>query len=117
MWDAELLQEYANSESEAAFRELVERYLPLVYSAAVRQVGNPALAEDVTQVVFIILARKARQLSSGTILAGWLFKTTRHTAARAMRSEQRRRHREQEAIEMQRAQPHDIWERVAPRVG
>ncbi|HEY5913786.1 MAG TPA: sigma-70 family RNA polymerase sigma factor [Verrucomicrobiae bacterium] len=114
MNDAELLQEYASSKSEAVFRALVERHLPMVYSAALRQAGNADLAEDVTQVVFIILARKATLLSSATCLAGWLFRTTRHTAAKAVRSEQRRRRRELEALQMQAAQTDDIWQQVAP---
>jgi RNA polymerase sigma factor (sigma-70 family) len=116
MNDAELLQEYASSGSEAAFRALVERHLPLVHSAALRQVGDPALAEDIAQAAFIILARKAGELSSGTILAGWLFRTTRHIAARAVRSEQRRRRREQEALQMQGADPNEAWQRLAPRL-
>lgn len=114
MNDAELLQEYASNRSEPAFEELVQRHLPLVYSAAIRQVGDAALAKDIAQVVFIILARKAAELSSGTILAGWLFRTTRHVAAKATRSEQRRRHREQEAFQMQSAQGTDVWAQVAP---
>ncbi len=114
MSDAELLHEYVSETSEPAFRELVERYLPLVYAAALRQVRDAALAQDVVQVVFIVLARKASQLSPNTLLPGWLFRTTRHTAAKALRTEQRRRRREQEALQMQVTDPADVWEQVAP---
>src|SRR5438046_1202962 len=109
MDDAGLLWEYASCKSDAAFSALVTRHVPLVFSAALRQVQNQALAEDVTQVVFVILARKAGQLPQKTILAGWLYRTTRHVAAKALRSEQRRRKREQEALQMQSNEPEGAW--------
>ena len=74
--DMSLVREYAASRSEAAFETLVARNIDLVYSAAMRQVGDPHLAQEITQAVFIILARKAGSLRPGTILTGWLFKTT-----------------------------------------
>src|SRR5438552_11713093 len=114
MDDAGLLWEYASSKSEAAFSALVTRHVPLVFSAALRQVQNQALAEDVTQVVFVILARKAAQLPEKTVLAGWLYRTTRHVAAKALRSEQRRRKREQESLQMQSNEPEAAWEQLAP---
>jgi DNA-directed RNA polymerase specialized sigma24 family protein len=77
--DLELLHAYAERRSEPAFETLVGRHVDLVYSAALRQVRQPQLAEEITQTVFIILARKAGAISSKTILPGWLYRTTRYT--------------------------------------
>jgi RNA polymerase sigma factor (sigma-70 family) len=98
MEDAALLQEYARTDSEIAFAALVERHIALVYSAAWRQVRDRQLAEDVTQVVFLILARKAGQLTRHPGLSGWLLKTTRYAASAQIRASSRRAQREQEAF-------------------
>jgi RNA polymerase sigma factor (sigma-70 family) len=112
--DIQLLREYASRNSEAAFETLVARHLNLVYSAAMRQVGEPVLAGEVTQTVFIILARKAHALSNRTIVSGWLYRTTRLVAGRALRSEFRRRKREQEAAQMKPEQSEADWQQIAP---
>jgi RNA polymerase sigma factor (sigma-70 family) len=96
--DAELLKQFARNQSEAAFAELVERHIGLVFSIAFRKTGNPQQAEDITQAVFIILARKAGSLGPKTVLPGWLHHTARLTAANLQRAELRRIHREQEAF-------------------
>jgi RNA polymerase sigma factor (sigma-70 family) len=96
-----LLAEYVAKGSEEAFRELVTRYLSLVYSTAIRLAnGDPCLAEDVTQTVFANLARLAATLSPGVMLGGWLHRRTWHVASATMRSERRRQHRERQAAEM-----------------
>jgi len=95
--DMQLLRDYADCQSEAAFSALVSRYLGLVHSAALRQVRDPDLAEEVTQAVFIVLARKAGSLGPKTLLTGWLYRTTRFAAADALRTQQRRQIREHEA--------------------
>ncbi len=115
--DAALLRAYAETRSEGDFAELVRRHLNLVYSAALRQVnGDAHLAQDVTQLVFTDLARKAASLAGHRVLAGWLFTSTRFAAAKLVRGEQRRRMREQEAEFMQPSDPTDSldWERVRP---
>jgi RNA polymerase sigma factor (sigma-70 family) len=95
--DMELLRQYARQGSEQAFGELVSRHVSLVYSVALRQVRDPHLAEEITQAVFIILARKAKSLGDKTILPGWLCRTARNVAANALTIQRRRQHREQEA--------------------
>ena len=95
--DMALLRQYASSRSEEAFATLVSRHINLVYSVALRHVTNRHKAEEISQAVFMILARKAGSLSGGTVLSGWLYHTARLTAANYVRSEARRAQREQEA--------------------
>ncbi|MDR3377592.1 MAG: sigma-70 family RNA polymerase sigma factor, partial [Verrucomicrobiae bacterium] len=114
--DMTLVRDYARNNSEAAFAALVERYINLVYSAAWRQVREPHLAEEVTQAVFIILARKAGTLGDGTILPGWLCRTARYVAANALTVQCRRQRREQEAhMQSTLNEPASAdWDRLAP---
>src|SRR5258706_2687741 len=102
MDDWELIESYAQRQSESAFKTVVERYAGLVYASALRQVREPQMAQDIAQAVFILLARKAGRLRKKTILSGWLLQTTRFVAGHVIRTEQRRQRREQEAVEMQR---------------
>jgi RNA polymerase sigma factor (sigma-70 family) len=114
--DMRLLQEYATGRSEQAFTALVARHINLVYSAALRSVNNPHQAEEITQAVFVILARKARALRPGTVLSGWLYQTARLTAANFIRTEMRRHQREQQAhlqSTMNDPEP-DAWTQVGP---
>jgi len=57
--DLELLTRYSRHKAEDAFSEIVRRHLDLVYSAALRQVRSPQLAEEVAQSAFLKLARHA----------------------------------------------------------
>src|SRR5438132_167741 len=118
--DAQLLREYAENGSEAAFGEIVARYTDLVYSAAVRQVRSPDLARDVAQSVFTDLARKARPLArrmnEGDRLVGWLYRSTRYEALPVLRSDRRRLARER--LVMQHldtaSEPLPDWDRIRP---
>lgn len=99
--DLQLLRRYAELRDEAAFAALAERHVALVYSAALRQLGGAVhRAEDVTQTVFIELARQAAGLARRDDIVGWLYTTTHHTAAKLKRTEARRQRREQEAHTM-----------------
>lgn len=117
--DAELLELYASGRSEDAFAELVRRHVDLVYSAALRQVGeDAAAASDVTQAVFVELARQARRLVRHPSLNGWLYTAARRTALRHVRTEVRRRSREQAAQEMKEMETEPgveaDWARILP---
>ena len=117
--DNELLQRYVKEGSDAAFAELVQRHLSLVYSTALRQAGGDAhLAHDVSQMVFTALARKAASLSNRPALAGWLYLATHHAAAQWVRSDRRRKTHEQEAHIMHESLSSSAtatdWDRVRP---
>ncbi len=127
--DNQLLADYAERRSEAAFAELVRRHVDLVHSAALRLVRDAHSAQDVTQGVFVALAQNARQLTRHSILSGWLHCTTRNLAANAVRADVRRRGREQEAAAMNEllsTEPDDLsrqsetqadtWEHIAPHL-
>jgi RNA polymerase sigma factor (sigma-70 family) len=117
MDDLALLKDYAESGSEDAFRELVSRHVATVYSAARRQAGD-SLAADVTQAVFVLLARKAGRLGPKTVLVAWLLTTTRLVSRATMRSEIRRQRWEKEAATMpsnyQEIEVQSAWEKVQP---
>ena len=98
--DLDLLGQYARNKAPDAFTEIVRRHMDLVYSAAVRQVRSPQLAEEVAQSVFTDLARNAGKLKPDTVLTAWLYQVTRRTAIDVVRRESRRQLREQIAVEM-----------------
>ncbi|HEX7617331.1 MAG TPA: TIGR03435 family protein [Verrucomicrobiae bacterium] len=115
--DATLLREYAGRNSEEAFTALVSRHINLVYSVALRQVRDPHLAEEITQAVFIILARKAKSLGPKTILPGWLCRTARNVSANALTMQRRRQRREQEAYmqsTLNEPAADETWRQIAP---
>jgi uncharacterized protein (TIGR03435 family) len=117
MDDMDLLREYAGGGCEQAFTTLVARHISMVHSVALRHVRDPQQAEEITQAVFVILARKAGALPRRTILSGWLFHAARLTAANFLRTEIRRARREQEAYmqsAMRENQTNDPWGQMAP---
>jgi RNA polymerase sigma factor (sigma-70 family) len=121
--DIQLLADYAATGAHEAFAQLVKQRIDLVYSAALRQVRDPHLAEDVTQAVFVILARKAHVVAGSRVpLAGWLLTTTHWVSLDALRKLARRRKHERKAAHMtpEAREPQestdDAWARLAPHL-
>ena len=99
--DAQLLRDYASGGSQPAFAELVRRHVHLVHACALRQSrGDPHLADDITQAVFMVLARRARSIHDDASVTGWLVNTTRYAALSALKLESRRKFHERRATAM-----------------
>ena len=106
--DRDLLDRYLTAADEDAFAALVHRHCDLVWATAWRVLGDPGTAEDVTQAVFSLLARKAGRLPAGTVLAGWLHRSAWLEARKQARNAARRTRREQMAMnELDRVQAPD----------
>ncbi len=102
--DADLLTEYVRTGSKSAFEQIVNQHIHLVHAAAMRQVRNAHLAEDVTQAVFLLLWQRAESIATHASLGGWLLVTTHFISANAMKKERRLKHREQKAAQMNHEQ-------------
>ena len=74
------------------------------------------LAEEITQAVFIILARKAGSLNEKTILPGWLYRTACYVSGHAFKQEIRRQQREQEAYmqSLSNQTESEVWLQIMP---
>src|SRR5882724_6846258 len=96
----DLLAEFRQTRADSSFRELMRRYTDLVFSVAKRRLGNVALAEEVTQTVFIRLAKAVPSFRGDAELVAWLHRTTVHASIDLWRSEFRRRNREEHAAVM-----------------
>jgi RNA polymerase sigma factor (sigma-70 family) len=117
--DGQLLRVYAEHRTDSVFAELVRRHLDFVYSAALRMVCDAHLAEDMTQGVFVALANNAARLADRANLCGWLHKTAQNIAAQTVRTIERRRAREREAVAMNQllSSTSEIsWEQIAPHL-
>lgn len=115
MNDVELLRQYSQQGSQAAFAALVGRHVDLVHSVARRHVQSDALAEEITQAVFLDLARSAGTLRPDSHVASWLHTVARRTSIDAVRREIRRQERERSAVETAALMsgPEPEWGRVA----
>jgi RNA polymerase sigma factor (sigma-70 family) len=117
--DARLLEQFARNGSEEAFAALVQRHVALVHSVAMRHTANAQHAQDITQAVFVILARKAGTLGCRTVLPGWLYHTARLTAANLQRAETSRVRREQEAFmqsQLEQSATDALWRELSPQL-
>jgi RNA polymerase sigma factor (sigma-70 family) len=117
MQDDTLLTQYARDGSEAAFSQLIARHMTLVYRTCLRETGSQSQAEDAAQVVFLLLARKAKTLRTGPSLAGWLYQTSRFVAKDVRKQEARRKLREEavmQEIAHDQAAPVPEWESIEP---
>lgn len=119
MEDHELLTRSLHQGEEEAFTTLVQKYTDFVYSAAVRQLNNRMLAEEVVQTVFLTLSRKAHRIRGNVVLSGWLHRATRFACLEIARAESCRHQREDGFGHMNAPgrcleESTDSWEQAAP---
>lgn len=118
--DQESLESWARHPDAANLQTLVERYLGLVHSSALRRTGDAAQAAEVTCAVFLVLSGRSTRLRKNTVLAGWLFRVTA-LACRKLRPGRiglLRRLRERISHKARPPFPPEanLWQRLAPQI-
>ena len=115
--DATLLRLFANSEDEGAFNALVRKYTPLVFGVAMRRTAQRQLAEEITQNVFLALAKKAGSFASQRSLGAWLHRATTLESLRRLRKETTRQRYHAMIPENQeppQADSEEFWQATRP---
>jgi RNA polymerase sigma factor (sigma-70 family) len=101
--DEDLLEQFLNaeeSESQEAFRALVERHGPMVLGICRHVLSQHHDAEDAFQATFLVLARKGGSIRNRRVLAGWLHEVAHRIAVKARASAVRRRTIERQGLAM-----------------
>src|SRR3954469_6447744 len=111
MDDGTILQQFATTRSPEAFAHLVARHVHLVYSACLRQLKDPTLADQATQAVFVLLARQPPLRAEGPSLVPWLF----DAAGRVSQAASRHVRQDTAAAAPVYAAPSD-WSNLAPHI-
>jgi RNA polymerase sigma factor (sigma-70 family) len=87
--DIELLERFVRGQDQEAFAMLVRRHGAMVLGVCRRIVGDAHTAEDCSQAVWLVLARRAGSLGQPAELAGWLHGVAYRVALKARRAAQR----------------------------
>ncbi len=116
--DKQLITRFTKHDDQAAFSDLVKRYVDVAYAAAIACLGKDDLARDACQLTFVELARKAKHFSAGVKLGGWVYSTSRNISRKILRGEMRRQQREQHYADQMKKQhtPEIDWSRVTPEI-
>jgi RNA polymerase sigma-70 factor (ECF subfamily) len=112
--DLELLHRFGNTGDPAAFAQIVQRYVSVVYATALRIVGDSARAEDVSQETFFRLMRRPHEIHLN--LGAWLHRTATHLALDAIRSDGARRKREINYSQDCHQREASTWSELSPCV-
>ncbi len=81
---------------ERAFEQIVARHAKRIYNRCRMSLGT-ADADDATQAVFLVLARKGGQAAASPVLAAWLMQVASNVISNALRDRGRRRNAESQA--------------------
>jgi RNA polymerase sigma factor (sigma-70 family) len=100
--DADLLGRFVEQRDEGAFTSLIQRHGPMVWGVC-RRMLNHHDAEDVFQVVFLVLFRKAASVKPRKMVSNWLYGVAHQAALQARRTAARRNTREKQVAMLEPA--------------
>lgn len=105
--DNQLLERFALQNDEAAFTTLVQKYGSMVWGVCHRVLGNGADADDAFQATFMVLVRRASEVSGYQSLSGWLHNVACRVALKARCTLARQHKAEHAPMEEQSSWPEE----------